>query len=112
VGTAWPCGGSAIMIIRILSTQETKTNFTGACVGAISGVVPLDILHMMSAGCRLRWGMDDDKFGVQSMNNLAVLQDEKTGRVVVYEARPEGEVMNLFGYNSASMQAYYRDKTK
>ena len=100
------------MIIRILSTQETKTNFTGACARAISGVVPLDILHMMSAGCHLRWGTYDDKFGVKAINNIGVLQDERTGRVVVYEARPEGEVMNLFGYNSASMQAYYRDKTK
>jgi len=110
VGMACPCGGSAIMIIKILSTQETKTNFTGACVGAISGAFPLDILHMMSAGCHLRWGMYDDKFGVQAMNNLAVLQDEKTGRVVVYEARPEGEVMNLFGCDPVWMQAYYQDK--
>lgn len=95
------------MIEKQLTTQELVNNMQTACMVAITGTVPLDILHMMSVGCHLRWGMYGEKFGVMNMNNVAVLQNEKTGNVIVFEARPEGDTVFRFNYNPVAMKAFY-----
>ena len=96
------------MIEKKPTSEELQAAYAAACIGAISGVIPLDIQHMMSAKCHLRWGMWGQKLCTKNMNNIIVLQNERTGKVVVFEARPGGDILTFFRFSPALMKAFYR----
>lgn len=99
--------GKVEMIEKKPTSTELQMAYAQACIGAISGVIPLDIQHIMSAGCHLRWVMYGEKFGCMGLNNIAVLQDEKTGHVRVFEARPEGNILTHLHYDCKLMREFY-----
>ena len=96
------------MIEKHPTTKELLKQSFLACHKAIGSVVPLDIMHMMGAGVHLRWGLFGEKFGCKAKNNTAVLQNEKTGTVLVFEARPEGDTVTQFNFGADVMREYYQ----
>lgn len=83
-----------------------------ACHKAMGSVLPLDIMHMIGAGVHFQWVVFNGRFGCKAMNRVAVLQDEKKGTVLVFEARPEGDTVTSFRCNPGVMKKYYQDQGK
>ena len=97
------------MIEKYPTQQELVQRSLLACQKALGSVVPLDMMHMMGAGCHLHWGLYDGKFGARAENNIAVFQSERAGKVIVFEARPEGNTVTRFSFNSTIMREYYQN---
>lgn len=91
------------------TNKQLNEVLTMACTNALCGILPLDVLHCMVAGVQLHWILTVSARIIVSYHHpTVVIQDEKRGKVLVWEKRDDGEKVTMFAFSSSRMKDRYR----